>query len=200
MRATYRGPGGHSWAAFGVPNPALAVGAAAAAIAEIPLPAEPRATLTVARLGGGTTINTIPQEAWLELDLRCESTAALEAAWSAVNDALRGALDSANRRRAAGTPPLTLDTISLGERPPGVTDAQQPLVQAAVAATHALGGTAKLAAGSTDANVPMSLGIPAIALGAGGRGGDAHLASEWYENERGPVGILRALLVALALQ
>jgi acetylornithine deacetylase/succinyl-diaminopimelate desuccinylase-like protein len=198
LRATFRGPGGHSWAAFGVPNPAHAVGAAAATISEIPLPAEPRTTLTVARLGGGSTINTIPQDAWLELDLRSESTTALEAAWSAVTAALQAALETTNRRRAPGTPPLVMDTTSLGDRPPGATDAQHPLVQAAVAATTALGAKPNLAAGSTDANVPMSLGVPAIALGAGGRGGDAHLTTEWFENVNGPAGILRALLVVLA--
>ena len=199
LRATYRGPGGHSWAAFGVPNPAHAVGAAAAAIAEIPLSAEPRTTLTVARLGGGTTINTIPQDAWLELDLRSEDTTTLDAAWRAVQRVLQSALESANRRRAPGTAPLTLETTPLGERPPGATDANHPLVQAALAATHAVDAKATLAAGSTDANVPMSLGIPAIALGAGGIGGDAHLTSEWFENVGGPAGLLRALLVVLAV-
>ena len=198
VRVTYRGPGGHSWAAFGVPNPAHAVGLATARIAEIPLPAEPRTTLTVARLGGGTTINTIPQEAWLEVDLRSEVTDALESARAAMTGALREALEVSNRRRASGTAALTMDTVSLGDRPPGSTAPQHPLVRAAVAATQALGATPKLAAGSTDANVPMSLGIPAIALGAGGRGGDAHLTSEWFENVGGPEGIARVLLVVLA--
>ena len=197
-RVTYRGPGGHSWASFGVPNPADAVAAAAAALAGIPLPSEPRATLSVVRLGGGTSINTIPTEAWFEMDLRTESAGALAELDAAVQAACTRALESVNRRRATGTAPLTLESTPLGARPPGATAETHPLVQAALAATRTLGGTPALAAASTDANVPMEHGIPAIALGAGGKGGDAHLPTEWYENADGPAGIVRALLVALA--
>jgi acetylornithine deacetylase/succinyl-diaminopimelate desuccinylase-like protein len=197
LRATYTGPGGHSWAAFGVPNPAHAVAIAAAQIAEIPLPATPRTALSVVRIGGGQSVNTIPTDAWLELDLRSESDAALAAAYEGATGALQRALDGVNRKRATGTAPLTLATVSLSDRPSGVTPEGHPLVQAALAATHALGGSPALATASTDANVPISLGIPAVALGAGGKGGDAHLESEWYDNTGGPAGIVRALLVVL---
>ena len=102
---------------------------------------------------------------------------------------MKRALDIANRKRAAGTAPLTSATASLSDRPSGVTPEQHPLIQAALAATRALGGAPTLAAASTDANVPISLGIPSVALGAGGKGGDAHLESEWYDNAGGPAGI-----------
>ena len=199
LRATYTGPGGHSWAAFGVPNPAHAVGIATAHLSEIPLPGAPRAALSVVRIGGGHSLNTIPAEAFLEFDLRSESPEALDLLFEQAEAALKRALDLVNRRRAQGTGPLSLATRSLGERPSGTTDESHPLVQAALAATRAVGGSPSLAAASTDANVAISRGVPGIALGAGGRGGDAHLTSEWYENENGPAGIVRALLVILAL-
>jgi tripeptide aminopeptidase len=198
LRASFRGPGGHSWAAFGVANPTHAVGIAAAAIGELPLPTEPRSTASVVRIGGGSGLNTIPQEAWLELDLRSESEEALEALYGGVTQALGRALDVANRRRAAGTLPLTLQLTPLGQRPSGTTAAGHALVQAAVAATLAIGRKAELAAASTDANIAISRGVPGIALGAGGRGGDAHLETEWYENVDAPAGLFRALLVTCA--
>lgn len=198
LRATWSGPGGHSWAAWGVANPVNALGAAVARMMEVALPAAPRTTLTVARAGGGTAVNTIPADAWCEVDLRSEDSAALERAGREVALAFRHGLEAANRVRAGGTPPLSLEVTVLGERPCGETPAAHPLVRAAVAATERLGVTPTLAAASTDANVPISLGVPAVALGAGGSGGDAHLPTEWYENERGADGIVRALAVALA--
>jgi len=198
LRARFQGPGGHSWAAFGVPNPAHAVGVATSLINEMPLPAQPRAAVSVVRIGGGNGLNTIPQEAWLELDLRAEAEPAVEQLWGGVTQALGRALDIVNRRRAAGTPPLTLHIEPLGHRPSGATDEKHALVQAALAATRSLGYAPALATASTDANVAIARGVPGIALGAGGRGGDTHLPTEWFENTDGPAGILRALLVVLA--
>ncbi len=196
LRAVYRGPGGHSWAAFGVANPAHAVGVATAAIGDQALPLEPRSTASVVRIGGGSGLNTIPQEAWLELDLRSESEGALDALYGATTQALARALDVANRRRSPGTSPLTLQLVPLGQRPCGATDPRHELVRAAIAATQTVGRTPELAAASTDANVAIGRGVPGIALGAGGRGGDAHLVTEWYENVDAPLGLYRALLVA----
>jgi tripeptide aminopeptidase len=199
LRGVFRGPGGHSWAAFGVANPAHAAGLAAAAVSELALPTEPRTTASVVRVGGGSGLNTIPQEAWLELDLRSENEASLDRVYGAVTEALARALDAANRRRAAGTAPLTLQIVPLGYRPSGVTDAGHALVQGALAATRHVGRTPDLAAASTDANVAISRGVPGIALGAGGRGGSTHLATEWYENVDGPPGLQRALLLLCAV-
>jgi tripeptide aminopeptidase len=196
---TFRGPGGHSWAAFGVANPANAVGRAAALLADLPILNAPRTTCAVVRLGGGTGLNSIPQEAWLDLDLRSEDPRALAQLDVTVRAALERAADDENRRRAAGTAPISAEIQLLGDRPSGLTPRAHPLVRAAVAANRALGRDAELASASTDANVPIALGIPAIALGAGGKAGDAHLVTEWFENVEGALGIIRALLVTAAM-
>src|SRR5207247_698980 len=196
---TCRGPGGHSWAAFGVANPANAVGRVAALLADLPTQQAPRTTCAVGRLGGGTGLNSIPREAWLDLDLRSEDPRALAQLDVTVRAALERAADDENRRRTAGSPPLRVEIQLLGDRPSGMTPRAHPLVQAAVAANRALGRDAELASASTDANVPIALGIPAIALGAGGKAGDAHLATEWFENVEGALGIVRALLVTAAM-
>jgi len=198
-RATYSGPGGHSWAAFGVANPANAVGRAVALVAALPTPHAPRTTCAVVRLGGGTGLNSIPQEAWVDLDLRSEDPRALDQLDTTVHGILTRALAEENSRRTAGTPLLQLDVRRVGERPSGLTPRAHPLVQTAIAATRALGRSHELACASTDANVPIALGVPAIALGAGGHAGDAHLPTEWYENVDGPLGVVRALLVTAAM-
>src|SRR3989454_10852744 len=196
---TFRGPGGHSWAAFGVANPANAVGRAAALLADLAPQQAPRTTCAVVRLGGGTGLNSIPQEAWLDLDLRSEDPRALAQLDVTVRAALERAADDENRRRTTGSPTLRVDIHLLGDPPSGMTPPAHPLVQAAVAANRALGRDAELASASTDAHVPIALGIPAIALGAGGKAGDAHLATEWFENVEGALGIIRALLVTAAM-
>src|SRR5213596_446370 len=200
-RVTFHGPGGHSWAAFGVANPANAVGRAVALLADLPpsSPPAPRTTCAVVRLGGGTGLNSIPQDAWLDLDLRSEDPKALAALDATVRATLERALGDENHRRAAATAPLTLERQLVGDRPSGVTPRGHPLVRAAVAANRALGRDAELASASTDANVPIALGVAAIALGAGGQAGDAHLATEWYENTDGALGLVRALLVTAAM-
>jgi tripeptide aminopeptidase len=198
-RVTFRGPGGHSWAAFGVANPANAVGRAIALLADLPVKSEPRTTCAVVRMGGGTGLNSIPQEAWVDLDLRSEDPKALAQLDVTVRAALDRAADDENRRRTAGSAALQIHVQLVGDRPSGVTPRTHPLVQVAVAANRALGRDAELASASTDANVAIARGIPAIALGAGGRAGDAHLTTEWYENSDGSLGVLRALLVTAAM-
>jgi acetylornithine deacetylase/succinyl-diaminopimelate desuccinylase-like protein len=198
-RVAYHGPGGHSWAAFGVANPAHAVGRAVALIADMPAHSAPRTAHSVVRIGGGTGLNSIPQTAWFDLDLRSEEPRALEKLDTAVQAILTQALDQENRHRVPRTAPLTIDVQRVGDRPSGLTPRTHPLVQAAVAATRAVGHDHQLACASTDANVPIALGVPAVALGAGGRAGDAHLPTEWYENEKGALGIVRALLVTAAM-
>ena len=198
-RVTYSGPGGHSWAAFGVANPANAVGRAIDQIASLPAHSGPRTAHSVVRLGGGTSLNSIPQTAWFEIDLRSEDPRALQRLDDAVKTTVAAALQEENRQRSLGTSPLTMDVRRVGDRPSGLTPRSHPLVQTAVAATRAVGHEHQLACGSTDANIPIALGVPAVALGAGGRAGDAHLPTEWYENETGALGIVRALLVTAAM-
>src|SRR5256714_6863805 len=142
---TFRGPGGHSWAAFGVANPANAVGRAAALLADLPTATAPRTTCAVVRLGGGTGLNSIPQDAWLDLDLRSEDPRALAQLDVTVRAALERAADDENRTRSTGTPPLRLEVQLVGDRPCGVTPRAHPLVQAAIAANRALGRDCELA-------------------------------------------------------
>ena len=194
----YRGAGGHSWAAFGIPNAVHAAAAAAAMLASLPLPKSPRTTLSVSRIGGGTSINSIPEEGWLEVDLRSTSPAMLDRFDREIRIIARAAAQQENARRATSTPPLSHDVLVIGDRPSGEVAADHPLVLSAIEATQLIDREPELAAASTDANVPIALGIPAIAIGAGGRGGDAHTAGEWYDNVDGPLGIARALTILTA--
>jgi acetylornithine deacetylase/succinyl-diaminopimelate desuccinylase-like protein len=192
---TYRGVGGHSWAAFGVPNAVHASAAAAAMLASLPLPKSPRTTLSVSRIGGGTSINSIPEEGWLEVDLRSTSASVLDRFDREIRIIARAAAQQENARRATSTPPLAHDVLVIGDRPSGELSADHPLVTSAIEATQLIDREPELAAASTDANVPIAMGIPAIAIGAGGRGGDAHTPGEWYDNVDGPLGIARAMTI-----
>lgn len=197
-RFTFRGPGGHSWAAFGVANAAHAAGALAHAVAELARPETPRTACSVVRLGGGSGLNSIPDEAWVEIDLRSEGVGPIDQIERALRAAARRAVDRENARKTPGSRALELAIDLIGDRPFGVTAADHPLVQAGLDATRAIGRRPALATASTDANIPISLGIPAIALGAGGRAGETHSTTEWFENADGPAGIFRALLVLAA--
>jgi tripeptide aminopeptidase len=193
LRVQFRGPGGHSWSDWGAPNAVHAAGRAIAALCALELPAEPRTTLTVARVGGGTSINTIPADAWIELDLRSEQRDPLRDLERRVHDTLRQAATDGS----TGDETMTCDSAVIGDRPAGVTAAAHPLVRLAEEATRAIGLVPELTSSSTDANVAMSLDIPAIAIGAGGAAGGTHTTGEWYENADGALGIERALLIVL---
>jgi acetylornithine deacetylase/succinyl-diaminopimelate desuccinylase-like protein len=195
FRVTFRGDGGHSWASFGVPNPVHAAGAAASKLASLPLPRAPRTTLSVCRIGGGISVNAIPEDAWLEVDLRSSSSDVLTRCAEEIRLAVRAAVREENGRRTPGTSPLSYDIATIGDRPCGELDARHPLVHAVMSATEAIGRSPELATASTDANIPLSMGIPAIAIGAGGRGGGVHTPSEWYDNTHGSLGVARALTV-----
>ena len=198
FRVSYSGPGGHSWAAFGVPNAVHAAAAAAARLAGIALPSTPRTTLSVGRIGGGLSVNSIPDSAWLEIDLRSTSTEQLDKLETAIRWIGHAAAEDENAKRVNGTRPLKVTIESIGARPCGETPVEHELVQAAVHATELAGRQPDLALASTDANVPISRGIPAIAIGAGGRGGDAHTHGEWFDNLHGTVGVARALTIVMA--
>jgi acetylornithine deacetylase/succinyl-diaminopimelate desuccinylase-like protein len=197
FRVSYSGPGGHSWAAFGVPNAVHAAAAAAARLASLPLPSTPRTTLSVGRIGGGLSVNSIPDRAWLEIDLRSTSAPQLDELERAIRRIAGLAAEEENARRAFGTRPLGVTVESIGCRPCGETPAEHDLVQSAIEATRLVGRHPDLALASTDANVPISQGIPAIAIGAGGRGGDAHTRSEWFDNLHGTLGVARALTIVM---
>lgn len=196
-RLTFEGPGGHSWTAFGVPNAVHAAAVATARLARLIVPATPRTTLSVGRIGGGISVNSIPDRAWLEVDVRSASAAVIGRLDREVREAAAAGAIEENARRALGATPLTYSVEVIGERPGGETPVDHPLVLSAMEATRLVGRNPELAIASTDANIPISLGIPAIAIGAGGRGGDAHTPAEWFENTEGTLGLSRALGVVV---
>jgi acetylornithine deacetylase/succinyl-diaminopimelate desuccinylase-like protein len=151
----------------------------------------------VARWGGGTSVNAIPEEAWVDVDMRSESSSHL----ATGEERLRAVLERSVSEEKAGTTDgsrrLDLEIKTVGHRPAGFTDLDSPLVEATLEATRASGIEPVVTASSTDANLPMSLGIPAITLGAGGSAGEVHTNREWYRNENGPLGIQRALHTVL---
>ena len=197
-RLTFAGPGGHSWTAFGVPNAVHAAAVTTARLARLPLPPSPRMTVSVGRIGGGISVNSIPDRAWLEVDVRSASPAMIARLDRDVREAALAGAAEENARRAPGSVMLTYAVEVIGERPGGETAVDHPLVLAAMEATRLIGRNPELAIASTDANIPISLGIPAVAIGAGGRGGDAHTPSEWFENTEGTLGLSRALGVVVA--
>jgi tripeptide aminopeptidase len=193
LRVSFQGPGGHSWSDFGAPNAIHACASAIAALTALPLPTEPRTTLSVGRIGGGTSINAIPGEAWFELDLRSEALEPL----LRLEAAVRSHIEEARAAHSGAHGAMHADITVFGDRPAGRTPADHPLIAAAVAATRAIGLTPQLASSSTDANVAMAAGIPAIAIGAGGDAGGTHTLREWYDNRGGAAGLERALMVVL---
>jgi acetylornithine deacetylase/succinyl-diaminopimelate desuccinylase-like protein len=199
FRVSFSGPGGHSWAAFGSANAVHAAAAAATRLAALPLPTSPRTTLSVGRIGGGLSVNSIPDSAWLEIDLRSTSAVHLDDLERSIRRVVQAACDEENGKRTMATRALTAQIEPIGLRPCGETPAEHALVQAAMAATRLVGRHPDLALASTDANVPISQGIPAIAIGAGGRGGDAHTHGEWFDNLHGTVGVARALTIVMTM-
>lgn len=199
LRVEIHGPGGHSWANWGTANPIHAVGVALAGFQRYAPPVHGRSSLSVGRVGGGTSVNAIPDLAWFELDIRSEHPDALCDLERRVRRTVERAVVQANRRRLRGSEPLRLDITVIGDRPSGATPSSSRIVAVAAEATRRIGLVPELIASSTDANVPMALGVPAITIGAGGEGGGMHTTEEWYANEGGPDGLERALLTALAL-
>ena len=191
----FRGEGGHSWSSFGIANPVHAAGAAASRLASLPLPRTPRTTLSVCRIGGGISVNAIPADAWIDVDLRSTDTAVLDACVRDIHEVVRASLREENYRRSPATVPLEYTITAIGDRPSGSVDDDHPLIRAASQATLGIGRRPELATASTDANVPISMGIPSIAIGAGGRGGGVHTSAEWYDNTEGHLGVARALTV-----
>ena len=198
-RVTYRGPGGHSYGAFGMPNPIHALGRAIASIADIKVPTTPKATFNVGIIQGGTSVNTISPTGAMDVDLRSESAKALAELDAKFHVAVRDALTAENARWPASRVRLTVKIDTIGIRPAGAQPDSAFIVRAAINAGKALGFTAPTTASSTDANLPMSLGIPAITIDGGGDGQGAHSTSESYDDGgRGWLGPQwAALLIAL---
>ncbi|HET9705403.1 MAG TPA: M20/M25/M40 family metallo-hydrolase [Vicinamibacterales bacterium] len=196
-RVTFKGPGGHSYGAFGLSNPLHALGRAVEAISKFEVPSDPKTTFNVGRVGGGTSVNAIPFEAWFEMDMRSASASALQAVDARFHRVVDDAVKAEDARWKKNV--LTADKVLVGNRPAGQTPANSPIVQAAVSVTRALGFAVTLDEGSTDSNIPMSLGIPAITIDGGGRGTGAHALDEAFDSTNSWQGSQRALLVAIAL-
>lgn len=199
-RITFEGPGGHSWGSFGLANPTHALGRAmqtfddraANFVAE-----GPRTSYNVGRIGGGTSVNSIPYEAWMEVDMRSVDHGRLMEIDALFTELIRETLDEQNERRLDGEP-LTVDVDLIGDRPSGEIDPQTPFVQRAMATVEHFGFDPSLARSSTDSNTPISLGVPAVTIGRGGAGGNTHSLDEWWLNEDGHIAIQRTLLLSVA--
>jgi len=199
-RVTYKGPGGHSWGAFGLANPHHALGRAIYHFVEAADPYTrqgPRTSYNVGILGGGTSVNAIPFEAMMEVDMRSGSPERLAGIGSLFQRAVRQALDEQNAMRRAG-PPLTVEVDLVGDRPSGVLDPATPIVQRAQAAVRYLGLTPALEDGSTDSNIPIARGLPAITIGRGGASQGAHSPGEWWMDRNGALAVKNALLILVA--
>jgi acetylornithine deacetylase/succinyl-diaminopimelate desuccinylase-like protein len=198
-RVVVTGPGGHSWGDFGLPNPVHAIGRAISRLAAYPAPKEPRTTFNVGRIEGGRSINAIPSTASMEVDLRSAAEAELQRLDAFFRRAIRDAVDEENATRRAGDPLLKLKVDLIGERPTGETPADSPLVELAMEATKLIGVDPRLDQSSTDSNLPISLGVPAITLGAGGSSAFSHSLDEWYDPRGRDLGLKRGLLVILGM-
>jgi tripeptide aminopeptidase len=180
-RVTFKGPGGHSYGAFGLVNPAFALGSAIEKLSRITVPAAPKTTFSVGVIGGGTSVNSIPASVWAEIDLRSESPAELDRIDRQFKAAMLDAANEENAARSTSQGKVTADISLIGDRPSGSTPRQSTLVATAAAVVRAGGMTPSFGASSTDANVPISLGIPAITLDTGGTGGREHSPDEWID-------------------
>jgi tripeptide aminopeptidase len=199
-RITFEGPGGHSWGAFGTANPAHAMSRAVRYfqdVADTLTRSGPRTSYNVGRIGGGTSVNAVPFESWMEVDMRSESPASLARIEKAFLAAMDRALVEENRLRREGEP-LTVDKDKIGDRPSGELDPTTPLVQRALATTAALGVEAELARSSTDSNVPIARGVPAVTIGRGGISANGHAPDEYWVNREAFRAVQRALLLVVA--
>ncbi|MFK8042557.1 M20/M25/M40 family metallo-hydrolase [Congregibacter sp.] len=199
-RVTFRGPGGHSWGAFGLANPQHALGRAIALFDEhapsVTSVGE-KTSYNVGRIGGGTSINSIPFEAWMEIDMRSGNQGKLDDIDAVLQSAIQTALEQENEGRLDG-PPLTVDVDRVGTRPAAKGDASSALVQRAMAATTALGVAPSLQISSTDSNLPISKGIPAVTMSRGGKSGKAHSLHEWWQPIDAHLGPQIGILTILA--
>ncbi len=200
-RATFEGEGGHSWGAFGLANPAHALGTAIRLfqdVADTLTRSGPRTSYNVGRIGGGTSVNSIPFEAWMEVDMRSISPASLVRIEQAFVAAMDQAVEHENSLNRSGTP-VSVVKDRIGDRPSGEMENDHPLVQRALATTAYFGAEPSIERSSTNSNTPISMGIPAVTIGRGGVGGNGHALDEFWVNRDGHVAIQRGLLLTLAV-
>jgi acetylornithine deacetylase/succinyl-diaminopimelate desuccinylase-like protein len=201
-KVTVNGPGGHSFTDAGTPNPIAALASALATLAEISVPEEPRTTLNLGTIQGGTSVNSIPENVQATVDFRSTSADELLRLEVALHRAVEDSVEHWNTKaRVSGTVdrgPLSFDIVKIGDRPAAHLPASSPLLDALRAVDRHLGLRTDLRLGSTDANIPLALGVPALSMGAGGEGGGAHTVAEWYSAKGREMGLRRVLLLVLA--
>ena len=198
------GPGGHSWSDFGTPNPIHALGRGIGRFVAARVPESPRTSFNIGEIEGGTSVNSIPARAQMKVDLRSESDIELGKIESFLRDSVQSGIDeemaaARDRGMAGGTTTLDLKISVLGVRPAGELPENSPLLAALLAADTRLGNRSRRERSSTDANIPLSVGIPAISIGAGGRSGGAHTTEEWFEPTGRELGLQRVALTLLAV-
>jgi acetylornithine deacetylase/succinyl-diaminopimelate desuccinylase-like protein len=201
-----RGPGGHSWSDFGAPNPIVVLAAAIHEFSQTAIPSSPKTTFNVGVIRGGTSVNSIPESASMRVDIRSTSMAEMQRLEAALHLALDRAVAEENRaiterrgmaqRRQLG---LNCEVVPIGNRPAGELDSSARILQVVLAVDAHLGNAAQIQRASTDANIPLSLGREAVALGGGGSGGGAHTLQEWFDCTGRELGLKRILLTLLAL-
>ncbi|PSJ40879.1 M20/M25/M40 family metallo-hydrolase [Allosphingosinicella deserti] len=200
-RVTFKGPGGHSYGTFGLVNPMTAMSQTVVDLYKIDPPKSPKTTYAASVTGGGTSVNSIPDQAFMEFDMRSVSAEALATLEKSFLGIVAAAVAGENKARSTREGPVVADPKLIGDRPAGGTAESSDLVKIARQAVAAHGLTPELTASSTDSNLPMSLGIPAITIGSGGSGGRAHSLDEWIDVEKGASlkGMLPGLTMLLAL-
>jgi acetylornithine deacetylase/succinyl-diaminopimelate desuccinylase-like protein len=200
-QVTITGPGGHSFSDAGTPNPIAALAAALASLSEIALPEEPRTTFNLGTMSGGISVNSIPESAQASIDFRSTSTEQLVRLEVALHRAVEDAVEHCNARSrtAAARGRLTFSISKIGDRPAAILPNDSPLLAALKAVDRHLGLRTDLRLGSTDANLPLSLGVPALSMGAGGEGGAAHTLQEWYSPKDREIALKRVLLLTLTM-
>lgn len=192
------GPGGHSWSDFGAPNPITALARGIVEFSRMRVPSDPRTTFNFGMVEGGTSVNSIPAQASLKVDLRSESGDELAQLETDLRKTFSAAVDAEMAAAVPGSEKLNLKFSVIGVRPGGKLPDDSPLLAAIENADRYLGNRARLERSSTDANYPLSLGIPAIAIGGGGQGGGAHSLAEWYDPTGRELGLKRIFLTILA--
>jgi acetylornithine deacetylase/succinyl-diaminopimelate desuccinylase-like protein len=195
-RVTFKGPGGHSYNAFGLVSPAFTMGTAIATFSRVMVPARPRTTFNVGVVGGGTSVNSIPTEMFMDVDMRSESPGELNKLVATFQAIIREAVDEENRTRSTAQGKVGADVKLIGDRPSGETAISSSLVQSTTAAVKAFGLTPTYGIGSTDANIPISLGIPAVTIGRG-NSARSHALDEWVDIEK--QSSVRAAQIALTV-
>ena len=193
------GPGGHSWSDFGAPNPITAISRGIVQFSSIRVSETPRSTFNFGVIEGGNSVNSIPAEASVKVDLRSESEAELSRMESALRDAMQVGMNAEISSRRAGSDSLKMKVTSLGSRPAGKLAESSPLLQTIRDVDRYLQNSSRVESSSTDANLPLSMKIPAVSLGGGGKGGGAHTLAEWYDPTAREAGIKRLFLATVAL-